>query len=195
MHPRKLSRIELRTLELCAEKLIACIHSFTEITPKKNSEKQVPQANDLSLVIRTAVAIARRKTEELPSFVTRRQKNYYYAAAEILGLVHEIKGDYYSTELGKKLAQASGDDVERILANIMLSLPIFRKFAENANNANKRIWSLEEIGDFISKQTGLSKATARRRAQTIASWLIYIRQARKKGSATIELFAPMAFEK
>lgn len=185
MHPRKLSRLELCTLELNAEKLSTAIRSATagEIT----EEVRVPQANDLDLVAQTAIAVITNKIRSAPSFASGRQKHYYRTAAEILGLIHRIKDEYRPTNLGKKYVDASSEEREKILSNAVLEVPIFKSFLEYSREQNKRTWNLDDIGEFVQKQAGLSKTTARRRAQVMTAWLLRVGHATKKGAATIAL--------
>jgi len=138
-------------------------------------------------VTQTAIAVITKKKQAAPKFTTGRQKHYYQAAAEILGLVHRVEGEYRPSELGKKYADASSDEKEKILSNAVLEIPIFKKLLEHAREQNKRNWNLDDIGDFVQRQTDLSKTTARRRAQVMTSWLMRVGHAKKKGAATITL--------
>lgn len=171
MHPRKLSRLELRTLQLNTEKLIACMTVHREkMTVVKIDTKQIPQANDLDKVVDTAIAVITRKK----SLLSGRQRLYHRTAAEILGFITRMNENYRPTDLGKKFAETSPTKREKMLVKAVAAAPIFQRFLLYSEEHNKRKWPIDEIWIFLLSHTGLSEATARRRAQVIRSWLVRV---------------------
>lgn len=179
MHPRKLDRVELQTLQLNTEKLIACMTTRGERLPgEKIESKQIPQANDLNKVVNTAIAVMTGKK----SLLSVRQGLYHRTAAEILGLIALMSTGYQKTDLGKRFLKASSNEREDILAKAVARVPIFQRFLTYSEEHGKRNWSSDEIRSFLVKQTELSEATARRRTQVIRSWLLRVKLAKLKGN-------------
>lgn len=175
-HPRKLSSTELKTLQLYHEKILALIRGKSA-----KDEITVPQANDLDKVVKTAISVIKKEKSE-ESFLVGRQGRYHKNAAEILGLVQKVDDSYVPTELGDKFVKAPSKEREEMLLNLVRAVPIIKQFLSYSLNEKKFEWKSDEIANFIRDQVKLSEATAKRRSQTIVSWLVRIGVAKRTDS-------------
>lgn len=175
-HPRKLSSTELKTLQLYHEKILALIRGKSA-----KNEIAVPQANDLDKVIKTAILVI-KKEKSKESFFVGRQGRYHKNAAEILGLVQKVDDSYVPTELGNKFVKTASKEREEMLLNLVREVPISKHLLSYSLNEKKYEWNPEEVASFIRDQVKLSEVTAKRRAQTIVSWLVRVGLAKRTDS-------------
>jgi len=178
-HPRKLSSTELRTLQLYNEKILALIRGRSE-----EAEVVAPQANDLDKVVKTAISVINKdKSEE--KYMLGRQGRYHRNAGETLGLIRKVNDEFHPTDVGEKFINATQKEREEILQDLVMDVPIFKRFLAFSRDNRKFKWSSDEIATFILDQIKLSDQTAKRRVQTISSWLIRIGLAERKDSSII----------
>ena len=143
-------------------------------------EKEIPQANDMDLVVRVADLVERGidtpKSIAKVLGLTARQGLYYGTASEILGLISSADGEYVLTQEGE--SYLSNPSNER-LRGLVLEIPIFDKFLKWTKAEEKPKLSVREVGDFLEGTSGLSRSTAQRRAQSVCSWLVRVNEATK----------------
>lgn len=104
--------------------------------------------------------------------ITHRQVQYYLSACEYLGLINE---DRTYTELGEKIRSLSYSEKIVQLARVVVADPIIGTvyFTERLHQMEM---SVEDIAQIISKHYKLSDAVYRRRAQTVVSWLRWLKE-------------------
>ncbi len=171
-------RIGVRTTDI---KLYDFDENFFLLLPRKEGrageipEREIPQANDLNMVIQVADLVSRGidtpQTIAKALGLTARQGLYYGTAAEIVGLISPANGNYVLTKDGESYLQDPHDEQLRAL---VLGIPVFKKFLEWTKTEKKSQVAVREVGDFIEGTSGLSHTTAQRRAQTLCSWLVRI---------------------
>ena len=144
----------------------------------------VPQANDATKVLTLVQGVAEGfgSTSEI---ATRfrfdpRQSNYYGEAAEALGLLERHRGkQFVLTDLGESIAHQPTDVATRSLIQQIFTLPIFRNIALAALESRTTVLYPEEILPFVRKAGGTryNETTARRRSQSVASWINWVGEA------------------
>lgn len=100
---------------------------------------------------------------------TPRQGRYYLDAASSLGL---LERDYRLSELGQEYLTASPGIRHQMLARAVLALPLAQEILLALLLSEKGVLSKAEFLELACRSTvSLSSTTARRRAQTLWSWL------------------------
>ena|SRR5687768_8804962 len=136
----------------------------------------IPQANELTRVLKIPILItdgcvtASQIAPQLGFSV--RQASYYIAASTLLGLIQKKAGDscYELSVLGKDFISRGTTQKKDLALAAIEHLEIFKEIFE----INKKKFSKKEIASIIREKSGLSVATAERRADTIISWVFWL---------------------
>ncbi len=102
-----------------------------------------------------------------------RQGRYYLDAASSLGL---LERDYRLTELGQEYLTSTPDIRHQILARAVLGLPLAQEVVITLMLGQGRMSKIEFLELAERSTVSLSSNTARRRAQTLWSWLSWAAQ-------------------
>ena len=102
---------------------------------------------------------------------TERQGRYYLDAASSLGL---LTRDYQLSELGQEYLTSAPDIRHQILARAIFTLPLAQEVLTRLLLDSRGQIKKSEFLDLAERSTvSLAPTTARRRAQTLWSWLIW----------------------
>lgn len=137
----------------------------------------VPQANDLTKVVQTVVAVSKgaQTYQDIAKTLrfTERQGRYYRRAAEIVGLVSNKANKAELTAQGRDFIARLGDGVDpmQLVKPYVLDLPLIREvFAQidpdRPIGDEAILTALVEVSNFSKKNK-----TARRRLSTFVQWL------------------------
>lgn len=147
----------------------------------------VPQADKLSEVVRTveAVAAGAKTFDDISHAIGKvdRQGRYYRRAAEILGLVSNVRGRNQAslTSAGQQFVAASSADREKILAGAVIKSRIIERVIPFLESKGSRGVSRHELEQFIEAVTeSVGPSMIGRRVSTITSWLDSIRMLRER---------------
>lgn len=149
----------------------------------------VPQADDLDLVVRAVEAVGRgaRTYQEIAAAVGNydpRQGRYYRRAAEILGFIRNLPGENSSTLTthGRALVRSVGEGRREILARGVLSSRLMQRVVPYLESNLTDGVSRDEVRRFITSVTETTTpAMVNRRLATILGWLTAIRMLRAHG--------------
>ena len=137
-----------------------------------------PQANQFERVI---AIMSLEKSSDLQSDdilmsildnITYRQVQYYLSACEYLGLINDNRT---YTEMGEMIRNLSYSEKIIQLARVVIADPIIGT-VYLTERLHQMEMSVEEIAHIISKYYQLSDAVYRRRAQTVVSWLRWLKE-------------------
>lgn len=125
----------------------------------------VPQADDLSRVIRYVRAVSTYESSQEEAGFEGRDAQYYAHAARILGLI-DVVGTI--TSVGRSVIDAH-EPLERI-AECFEATPVARAWAEFANAES--VWDVdaESAASMLATISGLAESTTQRRASTLRAW-------------------------
>jgi hypothetical protein len=133
----------------------------------------IPQADSLELVVRLVRAVAANEADPGAGLgLHARQVAYYTNAGIILGLLDD---DGVALPRGIELAQASDDDVPRVLAEAFGASSLGRRLLRFAKVDSLDAVPLDKVRPFLEAHSDLGASTARRRATSIRQWLAYLR--------------------
>ena len=146
----------------------------------------VPQANDLNkvieLVFKVNEGINNYRQIAGHFYFNERQSSYYREAAEALGLVYSDKGEYYLTDVGKKLANLPVEKRHLFMADLLSDFNLIKDGLEILRKKQKL--TVENLGRVIEKRSNLSGTTVPRRASSLFAWFKWI--AESTGSMVYE---------
>lgn len=124
-----------------------------------------PQANDIYKLIKYCdVLQGERFKDKLSSIdidLTHRQKQYYYASSEYLGLYDSTTNSL--SEIGVLVLAQDFDVLIKLLVYLILRDKIFYNFYIDRD--------LEKTSILIEKHFSLSVSTCSRRAENVRSWI------------------------
>jgi hypothetical protein len=142
---------------------------------------KVPQADDLEKVaelpflvqegVRTAADWAKRKG------ITLRQGSYYREAAESLGLVRLVAGQFELTEEGRRFVGLPPAERDAALALRVLRNRVMNQTLKLVLERGERGAGDEEIANLIRRLSNLGGSTPLRRAKSVRSYFAWIGQA------------------
>jgi hypothetical protein len=101
--------------------------------------------------------------------MTERQIQYYRQAAELLGILRRIQGQWRLTEAGQALLLS--DSSETMMAGRIVQLPIMQTVIRATAKTHSREKRLEIVSDLLRRSTVLGDSTCLRRARTLLAWL------------------------
>ena len=140
----------------------------------KLQSSDVPQADSLALVRRVLEAIATSSSTAVKDVAERtkfseRHVRYRMQAARILGFLAS-EGEPTLTARAKRLlaTDAGSPEEKKQLANAVNECPALRLIAPNLLNSDDV--DVKKIAERIARLSGLSVATAERRAGGLRSW-------------------------
>ncbi|TAM82173.1 MAG: hypothetical protein EPN47_09500 [Acidobacteria bacterium] len=140
----------------------------------------LPQANDLDLVIRTveAVGTGAQTDQDIADAVgeyDRRQGRYYRRAAEILGFL-EKAGPNQSvlTRKGQQFLRAPDRARDDLLAGAVLSARTMQRILPLLEDHRDRGVQRQQLESFLENVTHTTASMAGRRLSTIIRWLTRI---------------------
>lgn len=145
----------------------AMIEAATSAALRTIDSRDVPQADDIERVFRTVESIVRGDPEGKAD-ITSRQASYYRRAGKILGLLTESD---QPTPAGRRIARL--DRAARLRAGTVHfeSSACGDAWIRWSNGTTLRDVAPASAADFLRQSVpGLSRDTAERRAQTLASW-------------------------
>ena len=101
---------------------------------------------------------------------------YYRHASEILGLVsRDQNGRYKLTNRGVEYLRLSSQRKSQYLCKLLLEFPIVNQVFLDISIEPGKVIKRQHIVDLLKKNSRLTGSTLGRRAQTIISWLKWIR--------------------
>jgi hypothetical protein len=106
-----------------------------------------------------------------------RQGDYYANAAKYLGFLKRAGHRFELTEIGAAFSKLPARAERTLwLARQIAKRPSFRECLELLIRRGYHLASLNitEISEIISRSAGLNPTTARRRALTVRSWIIWL---------------------
>lgn len=106
-----------------------------------------------------------------------RQSNYYGEAVEELGLLVRSRARGFElTDVGRRVARENTDVAAREVIERILTLPVFRRIAEQTLKTGDPNVPHDQLPTLImdSSRGRYNPTTAHRRAQTVAAWLNWI---------------------
>jgi hypothetical protein len=138
---------------------------------------KVPQADDLQKILSIPEFVA-TGTVEVSNLVGNlklnpRQAQYYFDAAEILGLVIREKNKFGLSELGLTYMNPNFDKKITVF-KAMHAVPIIQEIIKFAFKKNNLAINREEIKDIIKNQGKLSESTAQRRVSSVFNWFNWL---------------------
>lgn len=141
--------------------------------------EDVPQADNLDLVIRVVEAIGSGATTDGDIALAlggydARQGRYYRRAAEVLGLIRNIPHQNRSvlTAPGTAFLRSHGQQREALLAQSVVSSRIFQRILPFLEARGKLGASRQELEGFVQTATVATTASmVGRRTSTIIAWL------------------------
>jgi hypothetical protein len=142
-----------------------------------------PQADNLNKIVDIMIAIDEgyKSIDDISEYLQlgRRQGRYYCSAAQLLGFVKMDRGIIDITPLGKSLINSSKSKKEEIIKKRVLSVPVIQEILKFVKIQRLSGISIEELSELIENYANLASTTAKRRSQTIASWLVWIGYAKR----------------
>lgn len=154
-----------------AKKLSTVENEIIEHNQRFISSELVPQANDISRLIRLIYNTANNIAfNDISEKITLRQVNYYKRAAKLLGLLKE--NGFTLHPLGWKLAKEDDKTAQlKILAEAFENSVCGWAWMKYCNVEKITDIDPESAPNFlIEKANGLSDDTARRRSTSLISW-------------------------
>ena len=139
-------------------------------SPTTPPEVPFPQADSLERVIDLVEAAAQNET--LLYGFSDRQAGYYLNAARYLGLV-EPQGNHL-TAAGRTFLESQRHARHILILQAMVARPVWREALRSMEQSGE-LPASGAIQEWISLHTRLGEATLRRRAQTVLSWLRWVR--------------------
>ncbi len=144
--------------------------------PLNNSrEFPFPQANRLDKVALIPFLVAENQAnpEQLSQIFefSVRQGRYYLDACRALRLI-DSKGDL--TSEGSDYLTCPPEVRHRLLCRAVLQLPVIQEIVSNLLLAPDSRLSKAEVESIVARATSLAPETAKRRTQTVWSWLTWI---------------------
>jgi hypothetical protein len=140
--------------------------------------KDIPQANVLDEAIRAVIAVSNgaRTDEEIGTSIDKGDRNgrYYRLAGEILGFLHNERGQNEATLTAKgQEFTGSPEERERLLAGAVLNARLFQRVVPFLEAAGPNGITRPQLDAFIREVTEPAKGetTAHRRSSTIVHWL------------------------
>lgn len=156
------------------------VFDIREFLPSDYEDIPFPQADDFEKVINVLELTnsgINTKEDFADYFSFRpRQSDYYFNAAKYLGLLFKEHGIIQLTENGNKLVNSSRTDRHKALIKSILKHKVFYDCYQEMNSSN---YDIEKIIEIMSANSVLEKGsgnTIKRRAQTIISWCIWIKE-------------------
>lgn len=147
----------------------------------------VPQADKLSDVVRTveAVAAGAKTFDDISQAIGKvdRQGRYYRRAAEILGLVSNVRGQNQATltNAGRQFIAANPNDRNKILAGAVVASRLIERVIPFFESKGTRGASRREVEHFIGMVTErVGPTMIGRRVTSVLSWLETIGMLRQR---------------
>jgi len=140
--------------------------------------RDVPQADDLQLVVRCAEAVSAgaRTFQEIAREIGKydpRQGRYYRRAAEILGLIRNTPGANRAllTSGGRALVEASPEGRTELMASAILRARVFQRIIPFLESKRTQGITRQQLQRFIGEVTHTTEKMLDRRTSSIVSWL------------------------
>jgi hypothetical protein len=139
--------------------------------------RDIPQANNLDVVIRSVDAIAKgaRSDLDIAAFIgyKDRQGRYYRTATELLGFTERIASNNSQlTDRGRELVKANGNQRNALLADAILGCALVQQVIPFLEAKRTSGFTKSDIDNFvkgIAAHTGPTMVP--RRTSTLLSWL------------------------
>ena len=151
----------------------ASSHSFSPLTEK--NDFPFPQADRLDKIalIPFVAAEGHTSAESLAEIFefSPRQGRYYIDACKSLGLLDK-EGN--PTQFGLQYIACTPEMRYRLLCRCVLKLPVLSDIITNLLLSGNSQLSKEEVEVIVSRATSLAPSTAKRRTQTVWSWLTWL---------------------
>lgn len=136
---------------------------------------KAPQADDFGKVLQIPLLVKAGSTNsELlakTSNLTPRQVLYYAEAAEMLGFIGKKDRKYFLTKEGENFANT--EEKKIVAFEALKRVPVIALTLQEACKNPEGKITKGHIADLIKSQTGLSDATAARRANSVFNWLYW----------------------
>jgi hypothetical protein len=143
--------------------------------------RDVPQADDLRLVVRSVEAVSRgaRTFQDIAREIGEydpRQGRYYRRAAEILGLITNNPGQNRAllTPAGRELVQAPQEHQQELLARAILGARVFQRIIPFLESKRDQGITRQQLKEFIGEVTATTDAMLNRRCSSVVAWLTEI---------------------
>src|SRR5260370_11082927 len=149
--------------------------------------RDVPQADDLSEVVRTveAVSTGARTFQDIANILAKdpRQGRYYRRAAEILGFVRTpTHNRSLLTSAGRHFIAASVNERKEILTRAVLSSRLIERVIPFLESRGTEGVTRDELEDFLGEITDdAGSSIIPRRVSSVVSWLGSIGILRRQG--------------
>lgn len=134
----------------------------------------VPQANDVGKLLEFPFKVSEGivNNAQIAHYFDfdPRQSQYYRQALEALGLLKMDEDRYQLTERGKEYVTLDVPKRNKLLANLMLELPIMNKVLIELLLHSQQRLSIDDLVIIIKRYSTLSGSTLSRRARTILAW-------------------------
>ncbi|EHM7981733.1 MULTISPECIES: GmrSD restriction endonuclease domain-containing protein [Elizabethkingia] len=141
----------------------------------KISITQVPQADELSRVIKTVEAVYNDNNtfKKIANYVgfTERQGRYYRLAAIILGLLENDHNNAILTHQGRQLIGLDSTDQITFIRHILRKNALFIQVLSEIENKSNGI-SKSELLQYLFNIVDGAEETIKRRFNTIINWLV-----------------------
>ena len=109
--------------------------------------------------------------------ITERQGSYYREAAEAMGLVTSLQGQYVLTNEGRKYVKTDQQSRADFLAVRILKIQIMNEVFRYVQRHPDQGLAKDEIARLIEKKSRLGGSTPARRASTVMSYFRWMARA------------------
>lgn len=150
--------------------------------------RDIPQADDLGLVIRSTEAVSNGATsfQEIAREIggyDPRQGRYYRRAAEIIGLIRNVgRNQARVTPAGRELLHAPAQRQQQLLVRAILNARVFQRVIPFLESKHRQGVTQQQLRQFIGEVTTATTANMlKRRCSSIVGWLTEIGLLRRDG--------------